>query len=65
MAGAGTAWRLAPILSVGGTASPPSPPDRVVSTTLGTGSVLGIGCLVAVILLVLVAFAIRRFAGSW
>jgi hypothetical protein len=44
---------------------PAVPPDRVVSTTLGTGSVLGIGCLVAVILLVLVAFAIRRFAGSW
>jgi len=41
------------------------PPDPVVSTTVGTGSMLGIGCLVAVILFVLVAFAIRRFAGSW
>jgi len=40
-------------------------PDPVVSTTVGTGSMLGIGCLVAVILFVLVAFAIRRFAGSW
>jgi len=44
---------------------PAVPTDRVVSTTLGTGSVLGIGCLVAVILLVLVAFAIRWFGGSW
>jgi hypothetical protein len=44
---------------------PAVPPDPVVSTTLGTGSVLGIGCLVAVTLLVLVAFAIRWFAGSW
>lgn len=40
-------------------------PDPVVSTTVGTGSMLGIGCLVTVILLVLVAFAIRWFAGSW
>ncbi len=44
---------------------PDIPPDRVVSTTVGTGSMLGIGCLVTVILLVLVAFAIRWFAGSW
>ena len=40
-------------------------PDPVVSTTTGTGSVLGIGCLVAVILLVTVAFVIRWFTGSW
>ena len=40
-------------------------PAPVVSTTTGTGSMLGIGCLVTVILLVLVAFAIRWFAGSW
>ena len=39
--------------------------DPVVSTTVGTGSMLGIGCLVTVILLVIVAFAIRWFAGSW
>ena len=39
--------------------------DPVVSTTVGTGSMLGIGCLVTVILLVLVAFAIRWFAGGW
>jgi hypothetical protein len=44
---------------------PDVPPDPVVSTTIGTGSTLGIGCLVTVILLVLVAFAIRWFAGSW
>ena len=40
-------------------------PDSGLSTTVGTGSMLGIGCLVTVILLVLVAFAVRWFAGSW
>jgi hypothetical protein len=40
-------------------------PDSVLSTTVGTGSMLGIGCLVTVILLVLVAFAVGWFAGSW
>ena len=40
-------------------------PDPLVSTTVGTGSMLGIGCLVTVILLVLIAFAIRWFTGSW
>jgi hypothetical protein len=49
----------------GSDGQPDVPPDAVVSTTVGTGSMLGIGCLVAVILFVLVAFAIRRFAGSW
>ncbi len=44
---------------------PDVPPNPVVSTTVGTVSMLGIGCLVTVILLVLVAFAIRWFAGSW
>jgi hypothetical protein len=44
---------------------PDVPPDPVDSTTVGTGSMLGIGCLVTVILLVIVAFAIRWFAGSW
>jgi hypothetical protein len=44
---------------------PDVPPDSGVSTTIGTGSTLGIGCLVTVILLVLAAFAIRWFAGSW
>lgn len=49
----------------GSDGQPDVPPDPVVSTTVGTGSVLGIGCLVAVILLVLIAFAFRKFAGSW
>ena len=49
----------------GADGQPDVPPDPVVSTTVGTGSVLGIGCLVAVILFVLIAFAFRRFAGSW
>jgi hypothetical protein len=40
-------------------------PDPVASSTVGTGSMLGLGCVVMVILLVLVALAIRRFAGSW
>jgi hypothetical protein len=40
-------------------------PDPAVSTTVGTGSMLGLGCVVIVILLVLVALAIRWFAGSW
>jgi hypothetical protein len=35
------------------------------STTVGTGSMLGLGCVVIVILLVLVALAIRWFGGSW
>ena len=41
------------------------PPDPVASTTVGTGSVLGLGCVVAVIVLVLVALAIRWFTGGW
>ena len=40
-------------------------PDRMVSTTVGTGSMLGLGCVVIVILLVVLALAIRRFAGGW
>jgi hypothetical protein len=50
---------------VGSDDQPDVPPGARVSTTVGTGSMLGIGCLVTVILLVLVAFAIRWFAGSW
>jgi hypothetical protein len=49
----------------GSDGQPDIPSDPVVSTTVGTGSMLGIGCLVTVILLVLVAFAIRWFTGSW
>ena len=49
----------------GSDGQPDVAPDPVVSTTVGTGSMLGIGCLVTVILLVLAAFAIRWFTGSW
>jgi hypothetical protein len=44
---------------------PGTPPDAAASTTVGTGSVLGLGCVVALILLVIVALAIRWFAGGW
>jgi len=44
---------------------PVTPPDAAASTTVGTGSVLGLGCVVALILLVIVALAIRKFAGGW
>jgi hypothetical protein len=44
---------------------PGVPPDATASTTVGTGSVLGLGCVGAVILLVLVALAIRWFTGGW
>jgi hypothetical protein len=40
-------------------------PEPTVSTTVGTGSMLGLGCVVIVILLVLAAIAIRWFAGGW
>lgn len=40
-------------------------PDGETGTTVGTGSVLGIGCVVAVIVLVLVAFAVRWLTGGW
>jgi hypothetical protein len=41
------------------------PPEPMASTTVGTGSMLALGCVVTVILLVLAALAIRRFAGGW
>jgi hypothetical protein len=44
---------------------PAVPPDPAASTTVGTGSMLGLGCVVTVILLVLVALAVRWFAGGW
>jgi hypothetical protein len=44
---------------------PDVPSQPVVSTTVGTGSVLGLGCVVAVVVLVLVAVAIRWFGGGW
>jgi hypothetical protein len=40
-------------------------PDPVASTTVGTGSMLGLGCVVTVILLVLAALAIRWLGGGW
>jgi hypothetical protein len=33
--------------------------------TVGTGSALGIGCVVAVLLLVLIAIALRAFTNVW
>ena len=40
----------------------PTPPR---STTLGTGSALGIGCIAIVVLLVIVAIVMRWSAGGW
>jgi hypothetical protein len=37
----------------------------VASSTVGTGSMLGLGCVATVILLVVVALAIRWFSGVW
>jgi len=48
--------RTSPISAESGTAQ---------HTTVGTGSVLGIGCLVAVVLLVVIAFAFRLLGGTW
>jgi len=49
----------------GSNRKPDVPSQPTVSTTVGTGSVLGLGCVVAVIVLVLAALAIRWFAGGW
>jgi hypothetical protein len=35
------------------------------ASTVGTGSVLGIGCLLVVVVLVALAIAYRLFGGSW
>jgi hypothetical protein len=35
------------------------------SSTVGTGSVLGLGCLVVVVVLVLLAIAFRLLGGRW
>jgi hypothetical protein len=43
----------------------PSSPEREPASTVGTGSALAIGCVVAVMLLVLIAFAVRWYLGSW
>ena len=38
---------------------PESRPDAEIPDTVGTGSALAIGCIVAVVLLVLLVFAVR------
>lgn len=38
---------------------------RPQSSTIGTGSSIGIGCLIAVVLFVVAAFVIRGVFGSW
>jgi hypothetical protein len=40
-------------------------PDGVPSTTVGTGSALGVGCLIVVVVLVLIALTVRWLTGSW
>ena len=35
------------------------------TSTVGTGSALGIGCLIAVVVLVVVAVAARWLMGAW
>ena len=40
-------------------------PENPPVTTVGTGSALGIGCVIAVIVFVLVAFSVRWVTGSW
>ncbi len=40
-------------------------PRNTIQSTVGTGSVLGIGCLVVVVLLVLVALIYRWLGGTW
>jgi hypothetical protein len=42
-----------------------TPPATVPSATLGTGSALAIGCVVAVIVLLVVALALRWLTGVW
>jgi hypothetical protein len=46
------------------TAAAESAAEDAVST-VGTGSVLGIGCLIVVVLLIAIAIAFRWFGGSW
>ncbi len=35
------------------------------SSTIGTGSSIGVGCLIVVVIFVVIAFAIRSIFGSW
>lgn len=39
--------------------------ESVPQSTVGTGSMLGIGCLIAVVLLVVIALAFRWIGGTW
>jgi hypothetical protein len=54
-----------PVPEDGADAQHGAPPEPAASTTVGTGSMLALGCVVTVILLVLIALAVRRFAGGW
>lgn len=40
-------------------------PDVVAPSTVGTGSALAVGCVVAVLVLVLIALAVRWIGGGW
>ena len=40
-------------------------PGEAAASTVGTGSTLGVGCLIVVILFVAVAFAARYLFGLW
>ena len=39
--------------------------DATEATTVGTGSALAIGCVVALVLIVLVALIVRWTGGAW
>ncbi|MFN8592663.1 MAG: hypothetical protein U0031_14490 [Thermomicrobiales bacterium] len=44
----------------------PDPTERSGrSATVGTGSMLGIGCIVTVLLLIVIAIAVRAFTTFW
>jgi hypothetical protein len=40
-------------------------PNGATGSTVGTGSALGIGCVIAVVVLVLLAVALRWLTGVW
>jgi hypothetical protein len=56
-------------LDVKGEEARPSEPDNspisATDSTVGTGSALGIGCVIAVVVLVLLAIALRWLTGVW
>jgi hypothetical protein len=47
------------------TALPPTESPAAAPATVGTGSALALGCIVAVVALVLLALAARWLAGAW